>query len=138
MNDYALDNLTIDGFQEFTEKRKTSSTDPRIAIGKGGRISINKVAYKKYFKSYKFVKFYYNPNKKIIALELDNKATDNAYEIKESSVSKIASINSLGFFKHNKIDVSVKRETEFIGTGNSNRLIFIRIKEWYGIIAKYS
>jgi len=129
MNDYALDNLTIDGFQEFTKKRITSSTYPRIVIGKGGRISINKVAYNKYFKDYKFVKFYYNPNKKIIGLELDNKATDNTYEIKESSVSKIAAINSIGFFKHNKIDVSVKRETEFIGTGNNNKLIFIRIKE---------
>jgi len=129
MTDYTSDNLTLDGFNEFTEKRKTSTTNPRITIGKGGRISINKVAYKDYFKSYKCVKFYYNPDKKIIAIELDNKATDSSYEIKESKVSKIASINSIGFFKHNQIDVSVKRETEIVGTGNNNRLIFIRIKD---------
>jgi len=129
MGDYELDNLTLNGFQEFKGKRKTSTTDPRITIGKGGRISVNKVAYKKYFEEYKYVKFYYNPNKRIIAMELHKETTDNSYEIRESKISKIGGINSLAFFKYNGIDVSIRHETEFVGTGNDNELIFIRIKE---------
>ena len=129
MGDYELDNLTLNGFNEFKGKRKTSATDPRIVIGKGGRISINKVAYKKYFEKFKHVRFHYNPKKRIIAMELVDEATDNSYDIRESPKSKVAGINCLAFLKHNKIDTEVRHETEFVGTGDNNRLVFIRIKD---------
>jgi hypothetical protein len=124
-----MDNLTLDDFEKFTDKRRVATHAPVITIGKGGRLSVNKYAYENYFKSFKYVEFYYKPNEKIIALKLLRKPTDNAYEIKKAAASNIGGINAIAFFKHHNIDVSAKHYTEFLGADEKKGIIFLRIKE---------
>ena len=47
-----MDNLTLDDFEKFTDKRRVATHAPVITIGKGGRLSVNKYAYENYFKSF--------------------------------------------------------------------------------------
>ena len=106
--------LKLDDFEKFTDKRRVAAHDPVITIGKGGRMSVNKFAYEKYFKAFKYVEFYYKSDESIIALKLSKKTTENAYEIKKAAAGNFAAINAIAFFKHNKIDVKTKRNTEFL------------------------
>ena len=124
-----MDNLTLDDFEKFTEKRRVAVNEPVITIGKGGRLSVNKYAYENYFKSFNYVEFYYKPNEKIIALKLLRKPTDNAYEVKKAASSNVGGINAIAFFNHHKIDVSTKRPTKFLGVDEKKGIIFLKIKE---------
>ena len=124
-----MNNLTLDDFEKFTEKRRVAKHKPVITIGKAGRVSVNKFAYEKYFKLFKYVEFYYKPNEKIVALKLLKKPTDNAYEIKKAAASNIGGINAIAFFKHHHIDVSAKRYTEFLDVDEKKGIIFFKIKE---------
>lgn len=120
---------SLEGFQKFTEKRKTSIDDPRITVGKGGRINVNKVAYERYFKDHKFVDFYYDPTQRIIAMKLLKSGSDDSYEVKKSPSSNVGFLNSIAFFRHNKIDVSAKHDTVVLDIDEEEMLIFFRIKE---------
>jgi len=120
--------LSLNGFKKFTDKRKVAVDYPRITITKGGRINLNKIAYNKYFKDYSFVDFYFNPTQKIIAMKLLKNSTEYSYEVKKVPNSDIAAINSLGFFKHNKIDVSVKHETDILDFNEDEKIIFLKIR----------
>ena len=121
--------LKLNDFEKFTAKRKVAAHDPVITIGKGGRMSINKFAYEKYLKAFKYAEFYYKADESIMALKLIKKATENAYEIKKSSFGNFAAINAIAFFKHNKIDVSARRDTEFLEMDEKNGIIYLKIKE---------
>jgi hypothetical protein len=125
-----MPDLSLNGFNEFKDVRKVSSTEPRLNIGKGGRLSINKKAYSDYFKNYKCAKFFFNADKNMIAIKLCSEPSDNTYNIKKSPNSDTGFINCMGFFKHNKVNVEKKRETEFIGASENDTLIFVRIKEF--------
>jgi len=92
-------------------------------------MSINKFAYEKYFKAVKYAEFYYKADESIMALKLNNKASENAYEIKKAAAGNFAAINAIAFFKHNKINVDSKRNTEFLEVDEKNRVIFLKIKE---------
>jgi hypothetical protein len=120
--------LTLDGFEKFTEKRRVAVHDPVFTIGKGGRISINKYAYEKYVKKYKHAEFYFKADEDIIAIKLLKRTTDNAYDIKKAAQSNIGSINATAFFRHNDIDVSKKRRTEFLEADEENAIIYLRVK----------
>ena len=124
-----MGNLTLDDFEKFTDKRRVATHKPAITIGKAGRVSVNKFAYEKYFKLFKYVEFYYKPNEKIVALKLLKKPTDNAYEIRKAAHSNIGGINAIAFFKHHNIDVSAKHYTEFLGVDEKKGIIFFKIKE---------
>lgn len=121
--------LTLDDFEKFTDKRKVATHAPIFTIGKGGRLSINKFAYEEYIKDYKHVEFYYKSDEGIIALKLLKNRTDNAYDIKKAASSNVGSINATAFFKHNNIDISAKRKTEFLEIDEENAIIFLKIKE---------
>ena len=121
--------LKLDNFEKFTAKRQVAAHDPVITIGKGGRMSINKFAYEKYFKAFKYVEFYYKADESIMALKLIKQATENAYEIKKAAAGNFAGINAIAFFKHNKIDVDSKRNTEFLEVDEKSGIIFLKIKE---------
>lgn len=120
--------LTLHGFNKFTDKRKVAVNYPRITISKGGRININKVAYITYFKDYNFAEFYYNPSNEIIAVKLLTDNTENSYEVKKVLKSDSVALNSIGFFKHNKIDVNVKHETDIIDFDDDEKVIFFKIR----------
>jgi hypothetical protein len=121
--------LTLDGFDKFTAKRKVATSVPVFTIGKGGRMSINKYAYAKYFKVNKFVEFYYKPDEKIIAMKILKKPTENTYEVKKSPVSDIGSINAIAFFKHHDIDIKTKHYTDFLEADERKGIIFLKLKE---------
>ena len=120
--------LTLKGFEKFTAKRRVATHDPVITIGKGGRMSINKFAYEKYFKVFRYAELYYNPDESIMALKLFKEASENAYEIKKAAAGNFAAINAIAFFKHNKIDVEAKRNTEFLEMDEKNVIIYLKIK----------
>jgi hypothetical protein len=121
--------ITLEGYKKFTEKRRVAIHESRITVGKGGRISINKVAYKKYFMKSKYVEFYYNSESKIIAIKILDEPTNYSYNVKSSKVSNVGFVNCSGFFNHNNIDVSVKRDTDIIDIDEDQGIILIKLKD---------
>lgn len=53
-----MEQLSLDGFEAFEEVRKVVQSEPRLVVGKGGRMSVNKKAYADFFKGSKGVKFF--------------------------------------------------------------------------------
>lgn len=119
--------LSLDGFISFEQVRKVVKNKPVLTVHKSGRLGLNKKAFIDYL-SGKYVKFFYNSDTKIIALKIFNQREDNTYKVKKSSNSETGFINSTGFFKHNKIDTTIKRTTEWLGTSDNNSVIYIKIK----------
>jgi len=120
--------MTLDGFNKFTDKKRSTFKDPRISIAKGGRLNFNKSAFRDYVKAYRHIELYYREDDRIIALKLLSEATDYSYDIKIPKSRNIGSVNCYGFFKHNNIDVSELRNTLIIEIDKENDIIFIKIK----------
>jgi len=120
--------LALKDFEKFTAKRKVASHDPVFTIGKGGRMSINKFAYEKYFSDHSYVEFYFKPDESIIALKLLKKPTADAYEVRKAVNSNIGAVNATAFFKHHSIDITAKRNTEFLEADDKNGVIFLKIE----------
>jgi hypothetical protein len=120
--------LSLDDFEKFTDKRRVAVHDPVFTIGKGGRLTINKYAYEKYFQSSKHVEFYYKDDVGIIALKLLKKPTANAYDVRKAPNSNFGAINATAFFKHHGIDVDARHNTEFLEADEDNAVIYLKIK----------
>ena len=90
-------------FEKFIYKRRPVLDTPMISVMKSGQLGINQEAYRRYFKDYKYVFFYYDKNKKIIGLEPTNDATSESYAIRVSRDGKLANISGIAFLKYCKI-----------------------------------
>lgn len=123
-----MEKLSLDDFQKFTDKRRVAVHDPVFTIGKGGRLTINKYAYEKYFQAFKYVEFYYKADVGIIALKLLNNPTVNAYDVIKAPKSNFGAINATAFFKHHGIDVEARHSTEFLESDEDNAVIYLKIK----------
>lgn len=90
-------------FKEFTAKAKSNVKIPMVSILKLGRMGLNGECYRKYFKDYKFVIFFYDEDIKKIGIKPTNEPKSNAFNIKVDKRGTLASINASTFLKYNNI-----------------------------------
>jgi len=70
-------------FEEFKAKKVQLKT-PYVSILRSGNIGLNSACYKKYFKDYKRIVFFYDRERKVIGIKPTEKELPNSYTIRKN------------------------------------------------------
>ena len=124
-----MKDLIKEGFEEFTGKKTFITEEPMISFTSGGRIGINKRAYQDYLAKYKYIKLFYNKEKKIVAMKATNTVDQNAYSIKKNKNSETGYINSRSFFNHFGIDIATMKNNKIKASWDQeSEAFFVQLK----------
>lgn len=70
-------------FEEFKAKKVQLKT-PFVSILRSGNIGVNSACYKKYFKDYTYIVFFYDRERRIIGIKPVEKELPNSYSIRRN------------------------------------------------------
>jgi hypothetical protein len=96
-------------FEKYTTEGK-QHRNPVISLSKIGEFYINKAAYNKFFKEFKYAIFYYDREQKAIGIEPTNEVQAGIHAIRLRRKGTVARISAKGFLKHFSIDYNVSRK----------------------------
>ena len=113
---------------ELFKYKSGHCTLPLASIYKSGLMSFNKVAMEKYFKTDRFVRFYYDSKNNVIGIEYSEMEYPNSYKMTTSKDGKIGTVRAKSFLAHYRINHDLTVGYQFTKDPEKKFLI-IKLKE---------
>lgn len=117
-------------FIEFKQKgTRIYKSEPTITITVRGTFSVAKLTYERYLLGFKYVRLFYDPERKVIGILPTNEKTDNACPIRVHGGGNTINIASKPFFDFWNIEYSMMKQKYVVSFNDKEGMIEIDLKK---------
>jgi len=115
---------------EFKERgSRIYSQEPAITITVRGTFSVGKLAYERYLSHFKFVRLFYDPDRRVIGILPTNEKANNAFPIRVHAGGNTIHIASKPFFDFWNIEYSRENKRYLVSWNEEEGKVEIDLKQ---------